>query len=67
MATCSADKTHYQLVQGCDNVITIIITMIFLTIMLIMMVSDAKKQIHVQDDDVCQVDFVSVLSVENTC
>ena len=36
------------------------------TIMLIIMLSDAKKQIHVQDDDVCQVDFVSVLSVENT-
>ena len=34
------DKTHYQLVQGCTNIIivrkiiTIIITMIFLTIML---------------------------------
>ena len=41
--------------------------MIFLTIMLIMMLSEAKKQIHVQDDDVCQVDFVSVLSVENNC
>ena len=31
-----------------------------------MMLSEAKKQIHVQDDDVC-LDFVSVLSVENNC